>query len=477
MRKIILVKLLLCYSFLALSQNYQKDASFAIGTGFDEPPICFDELSNQQLVVGGSFTSLNGISCSKIVVLNEDGSLDVQFQPSETFFADKIVNKVLRLPDGKLLIAYRVIDGGTNFSSGILRLNTNGSLDETFATVVFNRPINDMTIHTDGDYLACGGFSSVNNTNNINSLVKINTNGILENTFSVGSGSNGESNALEVLSDGTILLVGSFPSFNGNSIYKSIVKLTSTGSFASGFTPGSYYFNRIKDVLLQSDGKIVVVGHFAENGSLPNSTNRIIRLMPDGTKDETFDIGTGFGGPADCIIKMADDSLLVGGAFTLYNNVSPANGILNLTPDGLNNTAVHGFGFGFYTGSANQNVLQLKQLNNGKIVVLGTFHSYGTPNAFNTPKLTRLLNPSLSVEEFNPKSAFVYFKDNSTNAYKVTTQFEAEVTVYSMQGILQAKQKIVSGENILDINYLPRGVYILNVNFANGEVINTKILK
>lgn len=477
MRKIILVTLLLCQSFLVLSQNYQKDASFSIGTGFDEPPLCFDELPNQQLVVGGSFTSLNGISCSKIVVLNEDGSLSTEFQPSETFFADKIVNKVLRLPDGKLLIAYRVIDGGTNFSSGVLRLNVDGSQDENFETIIFNRPINDMTIHTDGDYLVCGGFSSVNNTNNINSLVKININGTLENTFSVGSGSNGESNTVEVLADGTIILAGSFPSFNGNSTFKSIVKLTSTGSFASGFTPGSYYFNRIKDVLLQNDGKIIVVGHFAENGSLPNSTNRIIRLMPDGTKDETFDIGTGFGGPADCIIKMADDSLLVGGAFTLYNNVSPANGIMNLTPNGLNNTSIHGFGFGFYTGSANQNVLQLKQLNNGKIVVLGTFHSYGTPNAFNTPKLTRLLNPSLSIEEFNPKSAFVYFKDNYTNVYKVIIQFEAEVSVYSMQGILQSKQKVVSGENILDIHNLPRGVYILKVNFANGEILNTKILK
>jgi uncharacterized delta-60 repeat protein len=478
MRKNLLITLFVfCSSFFATSQNYQKDISFVIGAGFDEPPLCFDVFVNQKIVVGGSFTSLNGIACSKIVVLNEDGSIDTDFQPLGTFFADKMVNKVLLLNDGKLLVAYRILDGGTNFSSGLIRLNPDGSQDNLFQTVTFNRPVNDIALHTDGDYLVCGGFSIVNSIGNQNSIVKINPDGTLDGSFSVGSGSNGESNTLEVLADGTILLAGSFPSFNGNSTYKSIVKLTSTGGFASGFTPGSYYFNRIKDLLIQNDGKIVVVGHFSVNGSLPGSTNRIIRLLEDGTKDITFDVGVGFGGPVDYITQMTDGSLLIGGAFTLYNDQSPANGIISLTSNGLNNTTVHNFGFGFYTGSANQNVLQLKQLSNGKILVLGTFHSYGTPNAFNSPKLIRLFNPALSSESFEDKSKLVFYKDVYTSEYKVNANNQAEITIYSIHGGIQGKQTIVSGENVLNIQHFDKGVYIVRITSDNGEIINTKILK
>jgi hypothetical protein len=44
-----------------------------------------------------------------------------------------------------------------------------------------------------------------------------------------------------------------------------------------------------------------------------------MRLNIDGTKDSTFNIGAGFNSVASDIVVQSDGKILVGGAFTTYN--------------------------------------------------------------------------------------------------------------------------------------------------------------
>ena len=71
---------------------------------------------------------------------------------------------------------------------------------------------------------------------------------------------------------------------------------------------------------IQSDGKIIVAGDFYTFEGA--STNRIVRLNADGTRDNSFNAGTGFNGSTFALAIQPDGKILVGGNFTTFNNIS-----------------------------------------------------------------------------------------------------------------------------------------------------------
>ena len=84
-------------------------------------------------------------------------------------------------------------------------------------------------------------------------------------------------------------------------------------------------------IALQSDGKIIAVGEFTSyNGT---SINRIIRLNTDGSIDTSFNVGTGLNDSAWVVNNQVSDYILAGGSFTSYNGTS-ANRIIQLNMDG-----------------------------------------------------------------------------------------------------------------------------------------------
>jgi hypothetical protein len=90
----------------------------------------------------------------------------------------------------------------------------------------------------------------------------------------------------------------------------------------------------IEAINIQSNGKIWVGGYFRNYQGVP--ANRIIVLNSDGSRDTTFDMGTGFN---DIIYSNGairpDNKLIIGGFFTEYNGSAPdtANRIILLDPD------------------------------------------------------------------------------------------------------------------------------------------------
>jgi uncharacterized delta-60 repeat protein len=121
----------------------------------------------------------------------------------------------------------------------------------------------------------------------------------------------------------------------------------------------------------QSDGKIIVGGDFTDfNGT---TVNRICRLNPDGTEDNTFtsNLGTGFSSGVLTIKVQPDDKILVGGVFTDFNGTT-VNRICRLNSDGSENgdfTANIGSGF-------DSSVYSIKLLSDNTIIVGGNFTDF-----------------------------------------------------------------------------------------------------
>ncbi|WP_300601662.1 DUF5008 domain-containing protein [Niabella sp.] len=157
---------------------------------------------------------------------------------------------------------------------------------------------------------------------------------------------------------------------------KQLFSMGTDGSFDSSFnynyaTKASYAATNalINDATQASDGNIVIVGSFTTYNDA--AANRIVKIDAyTGKKDPTFNTGSGFDGLVTSIKYNANTHrYLVTGLFKSYNGV-PANNVVMLKEDGSVDVtfSVKGFGNGAPTF--------VKQLNNGLIICAGTFTMY-----------------------------------------------------------------------------------------------------
>ena len=85
--------------------------------------------------------------------------------------------------DGRIIVAgtFSAFNGIT--CKDLVRLNINGTLDTTFNIGVgFNIAIKSIAIQPNGKIFACGAFTTFNNVST-NYIVKLNSDGSLDNTF------------------------------------------------------------------------------------------------------------------------------------------------------------------------------------------------------------------------------------------------------------------------------------------------------
>ncbi|MFM1874642.1 MAG: hypothetical protein RL266_379 [Bacteroidota bacterium] len=297
-----------------LNTDGTLDASFNPGTGFDNVVRDIALQPDGKIVVCGSFSSFNGTSRNRIARLNANGGLDATFNPGTGF--NGYAQCVVVQSDGKL-----VVGGGYDQFNGvgrmrIARLNTNGSLDATFNPGTgFNLGVNAMVIQTDGKLIVSGTFSTFNG-NPQGRIVRLNTNCSIDGTFATGTGFNDQIDALALRSDGKVIVGGWFTDYNGTPATR-IAVLNSSGSIYSGFNAGSGFNDKVESIKIQQDEKMVIGGYFTSYNGV--SRNRITRINPDGSLDPSFSVGTGFNSTVKSIDIQVDGDAVVGGYFTSYN--------------------------------------------------------------------------------------------------------------------------------------------------------------
>lgn len=200
--------------------------------------------------------------------------------------------------DGKIVI---VAMAGTNMfnKNAVIRLNTNGTLDNSFdgdgILKAFSYPggimssIHSVAIQQDGKILIGGS-----NTNNF-AVARLNSNGSTDNTYATNGGITIPEMATEskiyLQDDGKLLCTYS----NITSTTVVVVRLNSNGSLDAGFGNNGKVVTQIgtastynygRDLVVQPDGKIIVCG--STNLSSSNSDYLLVRYLPNGTIDNTF---------------------------------------------------------------------------------------------------------------------------------------------------------------------------------------------
>jgi uncharacterized delta-60 repeat protein/prepilin-type N-terminal cleavage/methylation domain-containing protein len=282
--------------------------------------------SDGKIIIGGYFTSINGISRSYLARLNTDGTLDAGFNPN----VNNQVYAIRLQSDGKVIIGGSFTSVGGTSRNNIARLNSDGSLDTGFNANTSNDVWPNLAwvwaiaIQGDGKILLGGIFGQVNGVNR-NRIARLNSNGTLDTGFDPGSGANADIYSIVVQDDGKIMVGGSFTSFNSVTI-NSVARLQNNGDLDTTFVPANLN-SSIWSLAIQSDGK-VLVGNYSTNVT---GKSGIIRLNGDGSIDSSFNVSAGVTAfkYVFSIALAQDNKIVIGGNFTDYNSTS-RNGIARI---------------------------------------------------------------------------------------------------------------------------------------------------
>ena len=217
------------------------------------------------MLVGGAFTTVDGVARNRIARLNADGSLDPSFDPGP------------------------------------------GADDTVWA----------LAIQVDGQVLAGGEFTTMDGVAR-SRIARLNRDGTLDVGLNPGAGPNLQVQAVSVQPDGKVLIGGYFTSFDGTDRNR-IARINMNGSLDTSFDPGTGAGGPVRSVRLQPDGKVLIGGNFTTYNSVERI--RIARLNSTGVLDNSFDPGIG---PNDQVLAMAvhDSKVFIGGYFTTVDGTA-----------------------------------------------------------------------------------------------------------------------------------------------------------
>lgn len=320
------------YKLIRLNVDGTLDTSFVSPLNSESIPYTINQQADGKILVGGSFYINN--QNYTLVRLNTDGTLDTTF----TSAYDNLVNAILVLSDGKIIVGGNSEDGFSAVSRGIMKLNTNGSEDTSFIWGSgFNlySQVRALKLTSDNKILAAGSFSSYNGQNS-GGIIRLNMEGTQDNTFNNGNTGltgTGRIYDLDIQSDGKIVAVGKFRTYNGTTA-NGIIRLLSNGAMDTSFVTGTGFrpqptsqwsnniYENIYSVKIQPDQKIIVGGDFIQYKGI--NQYGIICLNADGSKDTSFNSDTRF--PFGSILRTVNidstNKIIAGGDFSSYNNVA-----------------------------------------------------------------------------------------------------------------------------------------------------------
>jgi uncharacterized delta-60 repeat protein len=314
---------------MATSTALGYNSPFSIGTGFNANVNSISIQSDGKILVGGAFTTFIGSSQNSLIRLNFNGSKDTTFNIG-TGFGGSIGTTSIQ-SDGKIVAGgfFNTFTGSSQ--SRLIRLNSDGSKDTTFDIGTgFNGGIEASAIQSDGKIIV-GGFFTTFTGSSQNYLIRLNSNGSKDTTFDIGTGFGSGVNSIAIQSDGKILVGGAFTTFTG-STQNNLIRLNSDGSKDTTFDIGTGFNGTVYSIPIQSDGKIVAGGQYSTFAG--NSQNYLVRLNSNGSKDSTFDIGTGFNGTVYSTSIQSDGKIVAGGNFFGFFQGISQNYLTRLNSDG-----------------------------------------------------------------------------------------------------------------------------------------------
>lgn len=334
------------------------------------------------VIIGGMFSQVSGQQRSRLARLDGHGILDASFHPAVT--GGMGVFAIVVQPDGKVIIGGSFTSVAGVSRPGLARLTSGGALDPTFdpGTGVglanqMSQGVQTLSLQPDGRILLGGDFTSFNGVAR-SGLARVTATGALDASFQPGAGVAGgqtpQVKSMALQPDGRLVIGGDFTSYAGVP-RTDVARVNADGSLDRSFNPGSGPDANVTSLDLLADGRVMIGGTFSAVNGVPRS--RIARLLPSGAVDPAFNPGTGvtgnwWGTYVLGVTAYGDGSVLVGGNFTHYNG-APRSCLTRILPSGAVDPS---FDQGSGTACAQGGIIAPIVMADGRIVIAGNFTGF-----------------------------------------------------------------------------------------------------
>ena len=265
--------------------------------------------------------------------------------------------------------------GGDPDRDYLVKLLPDGSLDTSFTPPLLGGTVRDIAVQPDGKIIAVGQFTSVAGTS-LRRIVRLEATGALDTDFTAnaGAGTNGDILAVALDADGSILLGGSFSSWNNGDLGTGddLIRLGSDGTLQ-----GKVYFDfttQVLDLLVLPEGDLL-----AAYNTTSSSAAKVRRYKPDLILDNSLDYGSGR-------TKVERMALAASGNFLFAG----PNGLFEVDAAGATVTTFPGSGY-----------QALARQVNGKVIAGGSFGSRlfrYLPDGSQDPSFELTTNPNGNVQ-------------------------------------------------------------------------------
>jgi uncharacterized delta-60 repeat protein len=291
----------------SLDSTFGSSGIVTTDLGANDGALAVALQADGKIVVAGNGSPNNEVVFA-VVRYNTNGSLDTTFGSGGIVTTStgqfSIAQGVAIQSDGKI-----VVTGSGSLGITVVRYNTDGSLDDTFNDDGITREIPPgfevlrtnvawgVALQADGKIVVVG--ESADHSQNIGTddflLLRYNPDGSLDNTFD-GDGlvltafATHQNSARDIViqSDGKILAAGS--SFQDGGSFVAVARYNTDGSLDTGFDSDGIVVGATSSsanaLALQSDGKILAAGDSGDSSG--NLVLTVSRFNSDGSSDTTF---------------------------------------------------------------------------------------------------------------------------------------------------------------------------------------------
>jgi hypothetical protein len=284
-------------------------------TSFNGTLYEITKYTSRRILIGGDFTTYNGVDSYKLVSIDFEGNIDNIFRVNTNIDGGAVYAIGIGDED-KVIIGGGLITGyasGTYTVGNIMRLNLDGSFDTTFSNgyAGFNSEVYAIAVQKDGKILVGGAFnnySDASGTYTVNYICRLNTDGTYDSTFSGSCNTTVRSIVIDEYND-TIIVGGDF-----TSPANYIVRFNLDGSVNSDFSGGTDSI--VRTLKLDSKRRILAGGDFTTFQGIERT--KLVRILPNNVIDLAFASKYGFDEIVYSVDVDTEDNVFVGGRFSTY---------------------------------------------------------------------------------------------------------------------------------------------------------------
>lgn len=197
----------------------QDPPAFGKGEGVTGEVLALALQKDGQVIIGGSFSAVNGVPRQNLARLNADGTLDATFISQAVEGPNGPVAALLLLADGSVIVGGNFTTAGNLVRGDLAKYKSDGTADAQFGAmeggVATNGSVSALAVQPDGSIIVGGNFTTFYGQPRRN-IARLNGDGTVAKSNKVSDTLSGVVKAFGTAQDGAVFAGGSF-TFPGQS--------------------------------------------------------------------------------------------------------------------------------------------------------------------------------------------------------------------------------------------------------------------